>query len=194
MDRQVGGLEGVAADPSTVERSRNRSAVRITLPVFVALVVWTSAYLCPVEAQSEAAVYVVPRPLVVVARRDLRFGTVIRGVSTTVLPSDVRGAGLFEINGSKHESVRIEFLLPENLGSDDGDALPIFFGPGDGAAATDMGRFHGVPFDPRQPLIATLGANGKLYVRLGGTVVPGHGQTAGTYRATVFLSVFDLGS
>jgi hypothetical protein len=117
-----------------------------------------------------------------------------RGIPSTVLTTDVRGAGLFEINGSQHEAVRVEFLLPESLNSDDGHELPISFGPGDGAAATDMGRFHGVGFDPRQPLIATLGANGKLYIRLGGTVRPGHRQAAGTYRATVYLSVFDIGS
>ena len=88
----------------------------------------------------------------------------------------------------------MEFLLPESLTSDDGHELPISFGPRDGSAATDMGRFHGVAFDPRQPLIATLGSNGKLIIRLGGTVLPGHTQADGTYRATVFLSVFDLGS
>jgi hypothetical protein len=101
---------------------------------------------------------------------------------------------MFEIHGSRHEAVRVEFLLPESLNSDEGFELPISFGPGDGSSATDLGRFHGVEFDPRQPLIATLGANGKLYIRLGGTVLPSYGQAAGTYRATVFLSVFDVGT
>ena len=160
----------------------------------LALVVCATVDVCSVTAQSDASGHFVPRPLVVVARRDLRFGTVIRGMPSPVLTSDVRHSGLFEINGARHESVRIEFLLPTSLTSVDGHELLIAFGPGDGAAATDMGRFHGVPFDPRQPLIATLGANGKLYIRLGGTALANHGQAAGTYRATIFLSVFDLGS
>lgn len=149
---------------------------------------------CSVSAQSDASVHFVPRPLLVIAQRDLRFGNVIRGMPSPVVTSDVRHSGLFEINGATHESVRVEFLLPTSLTSDDGHELQISFGPGDGAAATDMGRFHGVPFNPRQPLIATLGANGKLYVHLGGTALATHGQAAGIYRATIFLSVFDLGN
>jgi hypothetical protein len=116
------------------------------------------------------------------------------GIPSTVLPSDVRAAGLFEISGSKHKSVRVELILPTSLTSDGGHEMPISFGPGDGAAATDMGRFHGVPFDPTQPLVVTLGANGKLWVRLGGTVLPSARQAGGEYSATIFLSVYDLGS
>jgi len=160
----------------------------------LALIVCAAGDICPATAQNNASVHYVPRPLVVIARRDLRFGTVVRGVQSTVLTSDVRYAGLFEINGAKHEAVRVEFILPTSLTSGDGHELPVSFGSSDGAAATDMGRFHGVPFDPRQPLIATLGANGKLYIRLGGTAFAAYGQAPGTYRATIFLSVFDLGS
>ena len=167
--------------------------MRILLSV-LAIVVWATVDVCSVVAQNDASVHYVPRPLVVSARRDLRFGTLIRGMPTRVLTSDVRHSGWFEINGAQYESVRVEFLLPTSLTSDEGPELPISFGPGDGAAATDMGRFHGVPFDPRQPLIATLGANGKLYIHLGGTASASHGQAAGIYRATIFLSVFDLGS
>jgi len=155
---------------------------------------WATVDVCALTAQSDAARYYVPRPLVAIARRDLSFGTVLRGIPTRVLTSDVRSSGLFEINGAKHEAVRVEFLLPSSMTSDDGNELQISFGPGDGAAATDMGRFHAVPFDPRQPLVATLGGNGKLYVRLGGTAIPSHGQAAGIYRATIFLSVYDLGT
>jgi hypothetical protein len=184
----------MVADPSLqLISTRFGLTVRITLAC-VALVVLASIDASAVSAQNDAAVYYVPRPLVVVARRDLRFGTVLRGIPSTVLTSDVRYSGLFEINGAKHQSVRVELLLPQSMTSDDGHELPLSFGPGDGAAATDMGRFHGVAFDPNQPMIATLGANGKLYVRLGGTALPIPGQPAGTYRATILLTVFDLGS
>ncbi len=145
-------------------------------------------------AQNDASVFIVPRPLVANARRDLSFGTVIPGIPATVRTTDVRYSGLFEIHGAKYETVRIEISLPPTLQCPTGDELPVSFGPGDGAAATDRGRFHGVAFDPRQPLIATLGANGKLYVRLGGTAEPIRSQPDGTYRATITLSIFDLGS
>jgi len=145
-------------------------------------------------AQRDASIFVVPRPLVAIARRDLSFGMVLPGIPASVLTSDVRYSGLFEIHGTKYGTVRVELLLATTLTSSTGQELPMSFGPGDGAAATDRGRFHGVPFDPRQPLIATLGANGKLYVRLGGTVLPSRAQADGTYRATITLSIFELGS
>lgn len=147
-----------------------------------------------VTAQDESAVFVVPRPLVVVARKDLRFGNVHPGIASRILTTDVRYAGLFEINGSKRKTVRIEFHLPESLTSDDGHDLQVSFGPGDGSVADDRGRFHGAGFDPNQPIVATLGPNGKLYIKLGGTVHPVTGQPGGSYRATIFLSVYDLGS
>ncbi len=161
---------------------------------FAALLVLASV--CPERAvaQRDAPAFVVPRPLVAIARRDLTFGTVHPGIPAPVSTTDVRYAGLFEIHGSKHETVRVELLLPSKLTSATGAEMPLSFGPGDGSAATDRGRFHGIPFDPRQPLVATLGANGKLYIRLGGTALPTRAQPDGTYRAAVTLSIFNLGS
>ena len=167
--------------------------MRITLLGF-AFVVWATVDARPVAAQSDGSVYYVPRPLVVIARRDLTFGTILPGIPSRVLTTNVGGSGLFEIKGAEHEAVRIEFLLPSSLTSDGGDELPLTFGPGDGAAVADGAGGHGVSFDPRQPLIATLGANGILFIQLGGTALPSSGQDAGSYRATIFLSVFDLGS
>ena len=167
--------------------------MKITFSCFV-LFVWASVDVGTIAAQSDAALYYVPRPLVAVARRDLSFGTVHAGIPAKVLTTDVRYSGLFEIRGTKHEAVRLELLLPASLTSASGQELPLSFGPGDGAASTDRGRFHGVAFDPRQPLIATLGPSGKLYVRLGGTVLPSNDQADGSYRATIFLSIFNLGS
>jgi hypothetical protein len=137
---------------------------------------------------------VVPRPLVVIARRDLSFGTVLPGIPSTVLISDVRHSGLFEIQGHKYGVVRVELVLPTALRSIGGAELPLAFGPGDGAAATDRGRFHGAVFDPREPITATLGTSGKLYVHLGGTVLPFRHQPGGAYQATIYLTVYDLGS
>lgn len=161
---------------------------------FAALLVLASV--CPERAfaQRDAPAFAVPRPLVALARRDLTFGTVLAGIPASVSTADVRYSGLFEIHGSKHETVRVEILLPSVLISATGAEMPMSFGPGDGNAATDRGRFRGIPFDPRQPLVATLGANGKLYIRLGGTASPMRAQPDGTYRAAVTLSIFNLGS
>lgn len=160
----------------------------------VVMIVWASVDVGAMAAQADEAVFYVPRPLVAIARRDLNFGVVHAGIPASVRTSDVRYSGLFEIHGAKYETVRVELLLPATLESADGEVLPLSFGPGDASAATDRGRFHGEPFDPRQPLIATLGASGKLWIRLGGTALPSREQADGTYRATIVLSIFDIGT
>jgi hypothetical protein len=166
--------------------------MKIRLSALV-LIVLTTVEVRSATAQTPALVPA-PRPLMALARRDLRFGTVLPGISSSVAVSDVRRSGRFEIQGARYGVVGIELLLPPALRSAAGYELLLSFGPGDGAAATDLGRFHGAGFDPRQPLTATLGASGKLYLRLGGTVLPTRDQPGGGYRATVFLTVYNLGS
>jgi hypothetical protein len=135
----------------------------------------------------------VPRTLTAMALRDLRFGTLLPGIPMSVLYDDVHRAGLFEVWGERSASVRIELTLPPSMTTSSGYELPLFFGPGDGAFAPDRGRPHGIPFDPRAPLVAILGASGKLYIRLGGTALPDRMQATGEYSGTISLTVYDVG-
>jgi hypothetical protein len=136
-----------------------------------------------------------PRAFMAIAQRDLAFGEVLAGIPETVRPDDSRQAGLFEIHGIPEGTVRLEFLLPDALVSPLGARLPLAFGPGDGYADFSYGRPpRGLRFDPRVPLVAVLGPNGRLIVRLGGTVAPSRTQADGEYHATIALTVFDLGS
>jgi len=135
----------------------------------------------------------VPRTLTAMAIRDLRFGTLLPGIPMSVLYDDVHRAGLFEVRGERSSSVRIELTLPSSMTTSSGYELSLFFGPGDGAYADDRGRPHGIPFDPRAPLVAILGASGKLYVRLGGTALPDRMQATGEYSGTISLTVYDVG-
>lgn len=135
------------------------------------------------------------RPFMAIAQRDLTFGEVLAGIPETVRPENSRQAGLFEIHGIPEGTVRLEFLLPDALVSPSGARMPVEFNPGDGFADFTYGRPpRGVRFDPRVPLVATLGPNGRLIVRLGGTVSPSRTQPDGEYHATIALTVFDLGS
>ena len=150
---------------------------------------WTS----PARAQSE--VHRVRLPLTALALSDLSFGTVLPGIPSSVSVFDAHHAGLFEIQGPHDASVRVDFLLPTALTSEEGATLPIVFGPGDGFADFS----HGHPrrsraFDPHRPVIGSLGRNGHLFVWLGGTVQPGRPQASGRYRATIALTVYNLGS
>lgn len=149
-------------------------------------------------APPAAAQFVVPedphgKPFMAFSQRDLTFGQVFPGIMESVLSSDPRHAGLFEIQGTPESPVRVEFVLPDALHSALGALLPIEFRHGDGQADFSRGRFQGVFFDPRTPLVTDLGPNGKLWVRLGGTVLPTRDQAGGAYYATISITVFDLG-
>lgn len=132
--------------------------------------------------------------LVAIPRQDLTFGMLLPGIPATVPSEHPRHAGLFEVRGTKRAATRIEFLLPSAMTSSAGQQLPLAFGPADGSFGFSRGRGQQVPFDPRTPLIAALGPNGKLYLKLGGTAVPSRVQNSGTYATTISITIFDLGS
>jgi hypothetical protein len=149
----------------------------------------------PLAAQARPPRVLVVPPLLAIALNDLTFGSVLPGIPSAVSPLDVHRAGQFEVTGPAGASVRVEFVLPSALTADGGARLPISFGAGDGLA--DFSREHlphGIVFDPHAPVIGTLSADGRLFLRLGATALPGRPQAGGTYRATISLTVYDLGS
>ena len=149
--------------------------------------VWAS----PLQAQRRPLPVLVVPPLTALALNDLTFSSVLPGIQSTVSVHDAYHAGLFEIQGPASASVRVELVLPAALISDEGALLPISFGHADGSA--EYGS-HTVPFAPHAPVIAALGSDGRLFIRLGGTVLPGRPQAGGTYRATISITVYNLGS
>ena len=167
--------------------------MRSTLVIALALLLASGPTTAPLAAQAVAGGGGPGRPFTAIAHRDLTFGEVLPGIPESVLSSDPRHHGLFEIQGTPDSPVRIEFVLPFALQSAAGAQLPIVFAQGDGQADFSRGRFQGVFFDPRAPLVASLGPNGKLWVRLGGTVHPTRDQAGGAYYATISITVFDLG-
>jgi hypothetical protein len=153
------------------------------------------AWASPLQAQRRPVPVIVVPPLTVLALNDLSFGTVLSGIPASVSVNDPHHAGMFEIQGPKNASVRVDFSLPTALVSESGALLPVRFGPGDGFADFS----HGTPprgqmFDPHSPVIGALGPNGRLILRLGGTVSPGLPQAGGSYRATISMTVYNLGS
>jgi hypothetical protein len=134
-------------------------------------------------------------PLLALSVSNLTFGTVLPGIPSRVTVRDERHAGAFEVQGPDGATVRLEFILPAALDGERGAQLPISFGHGDGWVDFS----HGYPrrghyFDPHGPVIATLGPNGRLLVRLGGTVSPARLQAGGSYVATIAITVYSLGN
>ncbi len=152
------------------------------------------------EAQSPPPPSVVPSvPLVVLGRQSLQFGDVLRGLPSTVSRDDMRRAGQFEIRGTNGAEIRIDFLFPSAMvAPETGRGMPLVFGPGDASWSPAPSHRLSVSFDPRQPLVVTLGADegreeGEMYIRLGGTVVPDKTQPSGRYTATITVTVAEVG-
>jgi hypothetical protein len=147
------------------------------------------------RAQTGPRRTVVPISLLAIAIQDLEFPDVLPGVPKSVSVHDPAHSALFEIQGQPIASVRVELVLPGALTASGGALLPVVFGAGDGFAGYSRGDAPpGLTFNPHAPLITTLSGTGQIYVRLGGTALPGRPQGGGVYRATIILTVYDLGT
>jgi hypothetical protein len=126
--------------------------------------------------------------------RDLDFGTVIKGVATTVQPTAAT-AGAWQVTGSPNAFVIIAFTLPTqltNIQALPGSTMPISFN----ATAARWNRANnnaaaGTPFNPAAGAVGRLGPppNPNMYVWIGGTVNPAAGAKPGIYQGTVILSL-----
>lgn len=149
-------------------------------------------------AQSGASVsadaVVVTVGMTIATLRDLNFGTVIKGVATTVLPTAAT-AGEWQITGSSNAFVIISFTLPAqltNIQALPGSTMPITFN----ATAARWNRANnnaaaGTAFSPASGAVGRFGptANPNMYVWLGGTVNPAAAAKPGIYQGTVVVSL-----
>lgn len=142
------------------------------------LLAWPS----PVRAQGI-------RPLDASPRNNLQFGSVLPGLSSSVSWSDGANAGAFDLRGTAGAEVRVDLTLPADLTGTGGARLPFSVGATDGAFASQPSLGAVTLFDPRLPLVTTLGKSGRLYLRLGGKVTPGPSQPPGSYGSTVTITV-----
>jgi hypothetical protein len=150
------------------------------------------------EAQSGASVsadaVVVTVGMTIATLRDLNFGTVIKGVATTVLPTAAT-AGAWQVTGSSNALVIISFTLPTqltNIQALPGSTMPITFS----ATSARWNRATnnaaaGTAFNPASGVVGRFGPppNPNMYVWLGGTVNPAAAAKPGIYQGTVVVSL-----
>ena len=149
-------------------------------------------------AQSGATVsadaVVVTTGMTIATLRDLDFGTVIKGVPATVLPTALT-AGAWQVTGSSNAFVIISFTLPTqltNIQALPGSTMPISFG---GVSAiwrrATNSPVGGTIFNPATGTVGRFGppANPTMYVWLGGTVNPALTAKPGIYQGTVIVSL-----
>jgi len=149
-------------------------------------------------AQSGASVtadaVVVTVGMTIATLRDLNFGTVIKGVATTVLPTAAT-AGAWQVTGTSNAFVIISFTLPTqltNIQALPGSTMPITFS----ATSARWNRANnnaaaGTAFNPASGVVGRFGPppNPNMYVWLGGTVNPAAAAKPGIYQGTVIVSL-----
>ena len=124
----------------------------------------------------------------------LNFGSVPKGVASTVAPNQA-GAGEWQITGSANAFVNISLTLPTqltNIQAQPGSTMPIAFG----AAAALWRRATNNPagataFNPSAGTVGRLGptANPNMYIWIGGTVTPAAAAKPGIYQGTIIVSL-----
>jgi hypothetical protein len=126
--------------------------------------------------------------------QDLNFGTVPKGVATTVAPAAAT-AGQWQITGNPNAFVTIAFTLPTqltNIQALPGSTMPISFG----LTSALWRRANNNPagataFSPALGTVGRFGPspNPTMNIWIGGTVNPAPTAKPGIYQGTVILSL-----
>jgi len=149
-------------------------------------------------AQSGATVsadaVVVTVGMTIATLQDLNFGTVIKGVPTTVLPT-AANAGEWQVSGSGNAFVIISFTLPTqltNIQALPGSTMPISFSAVSAIWRRSMNNpVGGNVFNPAVGAVGRLGPppNFNMYVWVGGTVNAPLTAKPGIYQGNVIVSL-----
>lgn len=165
-------------------QQRARQSGRLT-KLASAAVVAAFVMLSPAAAAAQRG----GRPLTVTGNQGLAFGTVFPGVPMTVSRTDALNAGQFQIRGANGSPVRVDFTLPAAMTGPGGMTLPMVFGAADGGYAQSNAIGAAIPFDPRTPLSTALSGQGRLFLWLGGQILPPAQLAPGAYSATITVTV-----
>ncbi len=127
--------------------------------------------------------------LTVTGLRNLAFGPVIKGVASSVGPSDPVKSGQFEFITPIGSTVRIQFTLPTRLNGPAGARLNISFSTTDAIALGQGPTSQPVTFNPNVAQTFNIVSSNRIWVFLGGRVAPTATQATGSYTNTVTLTI-----
>ena len=137
---------------------------------------------------------VIGQGLTVTTLSNLSFGSVPKGLATTVLPT-AAGAGARQIQGSRNADVSIAFVLPAvltNIQALPGSTMPISFGATSARWNRATNNVAGATaFDPVAGTTGKLGppASPYIYLWIGGTVSPAVTAKPGIYTGTIIVTI-----
>ena len=124
----------------------------------------------------------------------LNFGSVPKGVATTVAPNQA-AAGEWQVTGNGNAFVNISFTLPTqliNIQAQPGSTMPIAFNATSALWRRATNNPAGATtFNPNVGTVGRIGppANPTMYIWIGGTVTPAAAAKPGIYQGTVIVSL-----
>ena len=146
------------------------------------------------SASFSADAVVVTVGMTIATIQDLSFGTVPKGVATTVAPA-APAAGQWQITGNPNAFVTIAFTLPTqltNIQALPGSTMPVAFGLTSALWRRANNNPAGAtPFSPALGTVGRFGppANPTINIWIGGTVNPAPAAKPGIYQGIVILSL-----
>ena len=139
---------------------------------------------------------VINQTMTITTLRNLAFGTVIKGVSTTILPT-AANSGEWEVAGSANAFATITFALPTvltNIQALPGSTMPVSFSATSALWRRSTNNPAGATvFDPSVGVTdARFGPPPSpfIYIWVGGTVSPALTNKPGIYTGVVIVTVF----
>jgi hypothetical protein len=134
------------------------------------------------------------RPLEAIGEQHLDFGVLLGGIPHTVRRDDPLAAARIRIDGAGRGDVLASFLLPPALVGPAGATVPLTFGAGSAGYSPTGNIADQIAFDPAGPAVFGLGQGGQCTLFLGGTAEPPIQATAGSYGATIVLTISYVGN
>ena len=132
------------------------------------------------------------RPISVTGVQSLTFGAVLPGIPAVVPRTSAASAGQFTLTGPHDSQAALTFTLPVVMTGPAAATLPVLFGGSDAGYSQTQSIGSQIGFDPKQPFVITFSGTGRGSVFLGGTAQPAPTQRAGSYTATITLTVVSL--
>ena len=152
----------------------------------------------PLVGQNAATVsadaIVVTVGMTIATLSQLNFGSVPKGVATTVAPNQA-AAGEWQVTGNGNAFVNISFTLPTqliNIQAQPGSTMPIAFNATSALWRRATNNPAGATtFNPNVGTVGRIGppANPTMYIWIGGTVTPAAAAKPGIYQGTVIVSL-----
>jgi hypothetical protein len=142
-------------------------------------------------AQQSASVtangtFAVAAYMTVIKLSDLNFGTIFVGTTLTVEPTSPQAAA-FLFNGNSNANTEVTITFPADLMS--GANTINFNTPGRPVYNTIPNVMTATEFKKKTGGAAQTGADGNLYVWVGGRVRAANRQAAGTYTGIIQISI-----